>query len=172
MQCEFHQEVEAAAICPACGRAICRDCAVNVAGELVCRPCSEARAILEGAPQLPLTPAAVPTWVPTSLVAPPPAADTTVTNALGGISLLLGLLGAVGCLCGGSIGGLVFGLPAIITGWLAHVQNRRIGRGGQDEGVAVAGIVLGVVEVLLALVVLLLVGSVLILSLLPGRYGD
>ena len=39
MQCYYHPEVEAAATCPECGKAICKSCAIDVGGKIVCQSC-------------------------------------------------------------------------------------------------------------------------------------
>ena len=39
MKCYVHPEAEAIGACPKCGRAICRECAVEVQGKLICRNC-------------------------------------------------------------------------------------------------------------------------------------
>jgi hypothetical protein len=41
MKCYMHPEVEAAGACTSCGRAICSDCSMDVAGKLVCKACTE-----------------------------------------------------------------------------------------------------------------------------------
>jgi len=39
MQCHVHPERAAVATCTACGRAVCQECAVNVAGQIRCKGC-------------------------------------------------------------------------------------------------------------------------------------
>lgn len=71
MECQCHPGVEAIGTCSTCGQAICRDCAVNVAGELVCSQCLAVRPLFTSG-----------------------AATTDSTgNAMAIISLLLALLG-------------------------------------------------------------------------------
>jgi TM2 domain-containing membrane protein YozV len=39
MNCYVHPENEAIGTCTSCGRPICRECAVEMHGKLICRPC-------------------------------------------------------------------------------------------------------------------------------------
>lgn len=39
MNCYYHSGIEASATCVSCGRAICRTCAVDVAGRTTCQGC-------------------------------------------------------------------------------------------------------------------------------------
>jgi len=74
MKCYYHPEVEAAATCVVCGKAICQTCSVDVAGRITCQPClSKGTATrLQTQPSRPSNPLAI-------------------------VSLILGVLG----LCGG-----------------------------------------------------------------------
>ena len=99
MKCYVHPEAEAVATCTGCGKAVCQTCAIDVGGKIFCQQC-------------------LASGVPTQRA----AIERTPTNPLAIISLALGILGLIGCCCGGSIGGLIFGLPAAITGWVARRQ--------------------------------------------------
>ena len=39
MQCYVHSEAAAVGACTSCGRAVCRECATEVQGKLICRNC-------------------------------------------------------------------------------------------------------------------------------------
>lgn len=39
MKCYYHQGIEAVAVCTGCHKAVCQDCAVDVAGEIYCKSC-------------------------------------------------------------------------------------------------------------------------------------
>ncbi len=39
MKCYYHPEIEAAATCVVCGKAICQTCSVDVAGRMTCQSC-------------------------------------------------------------------------------------------------------------------------------------
>jgi len=86
MKCYYHPEADAVATCTDCGRAICQSCAVNVAGKLLCQQCLAAGTTVRGR-----------------------AVESVPTNPLAILSLVLGILGLLGCACGGSIGGILFG---------------------------------------------------------------
>lgn len=80
MKCHYHPEVDAVATCMDCGRAICQSCAVNVAGRPLCRQCLASDTAIRS------------------------RAESVPTNPLAIVSLILGILGLLGCACGGSIG--------------------------------------------------------------------
>lgn len=44
MKCHMHPEVEAIGTCTSCGRAVCPECSLNVAGKITCKACAEAMA--------------------------------------------------------------------------------------------------------------------------------
>jgi hypothetical protein len=115
--------------------------------------------------------------IPVAPQAPPapslaPYAQLQPTNALAIVSLLLGAVGAVGCLCGGSIGGFLLGIPAIATGWLALREDGRWAGRAQDRGFAIAGIALGATEVLLALLAIVVFGGIFLLGMLVPGVAD
>jgi len=125
------------ATCTDCGRAICQTCAVDVSGKLLCQRCLASGT----APRR-------------------QAAETVPTNPLAIVSLALGILGLLGCVCGGSIGGILFGIPASITGWIARQQLLRDEQNQQGLQLATSGLVLGIAELILSIIVLVLFGSV------------
>jgi len=137
MRCYYHPEADAVATCRDCGKAICQSCAVNVAGKLVCSQCLASGAAARGQ-----------------------ARKTIPTNPLAVVSFALGTLGLLGCVCGGGIGGILFGVPAGITGWLARKQLLQTEQNQQGLQLATIGLILGVAEGLLALVILVVFGSV------------
>ncbi len=136
MQCYFHPESEAIATCTACGKAVCQSCSVEVSGKINCRQCVSVRAR-----------------------APKRVTEIKPTNPLAIISIILGVLGLGGCLCGGSIGGILLGTPAIILGWIARKQLLETDETQQGMQIATIGLILGAVEVILSMFVLLIFGS-------------
>jgi len=86
------------------------------------------------------------------------------------ISLALGILGLLGCCCGGSIGGLIFGLPAAITGWIARKQILEGDLPDQALTLAMVGLVLGVGESVVSIVLLALGTSLWSLALLTDWF--
>lgn len=135
MKCYYHPEVEATATCSRCGRAICQTCAVNVGGKMLCQHCLASGPSAGGR-----------------------AAGTTPTNSLAVVSIVLGVLGLLGCVCGGAIGGILFGVPAGITGWIARKQSQTK-QDQQGLQLATFALVLGIAEVVLSVAMLVIFGS-------------
>ena len=136
MKCYYHPEVDAVATCADCGKAICQTCAIDVSGKLLCQQCLAA-----------------------GTASGRQAAQTTSTNPLAIVSLVLGILGLLGCVCGGGIGGILFGIPAGITGWIARKQLLQNDQNQQGLQLATVGSILGIAEVILSIILLVLVGS-------------
>lgn len=44
MKCYTHPEIEATGTCTSCGRPVCPECSMNVAGKITCKTCAEALA--------------------------------------------------------------------------------------------------------------------------------
>ena len=147
MKCYVHPEAEAVATCTECGRAACEICAVDVGGRLFCQQCLAADTFTTG-----------------------PATERAPTNPLAIISLALGILGLVGCCCGGSVGGLIFGVPAAITGWIARKQILEGDLPDQALTLAMVGLVLGIGESVVSIVLLALGASFWSLSFLTEWY--
>jgi hypothetical protein len=63
------------------------------------------------------------------------------------------MLGLLGCLCGGGIGGLLFGIPTAILGYLARKQDIE-SNNSQSLQLATIALWIGGVEVGLSVVVL------------------
>lgn len=78
------------------------------------------------------------------------------------------MLGLLGCVCGGGIGGLLFGIPAAITGFLGRKKALEAGDDQQVATLAMVGMIGGAAEVVLSVIVLLLgvaaIGSSLLLN--------
>jgi hypothetical protein len=72
----------------------------------------------------------------------------------------------MGCACGGSIGGILFGAPAIIAGWFARKQLTEAKGGQQGQTLANVGITLGIIEFVLAIIVIVFFGSIMGISFL------
>jgi len=147
MRCYYHPEAEAVGTCTQCGKAICQTCAVNVAGRLVCQ-----QDLASGRGTQPLAVPRVP------------------TNPLAIISLALGILGLILCCCAGVYVGIIFGIPAAITGWLARKQIRESGGSQQGMEIATVGLALGGAEVVAAVIALLVLLSLGMSLNLPALY--
>lgn len=128
MQCYVHSESEAVASCKNCGKAICKFCSVDVSGKIYCQQCL-ASGTTTSAPSI-------------------------KTNSLAIISIVLGLIGLCGCLITG--GGLLFGIPAAITGRLARKQIQEDNQEQRGFELATAGLVLGLIEIVFSVLFIVL----------------
>lgn len=128
MQCYNHPQIEATATCVTCGKALCSSCAVDVGGRIHCQQCLAAGA------------AASASTVPN-------------TNTLAVVSLISGILGLVGCLCGANI---ILGPVAAVTGYLGRKQIMQSGGAEKGQKLATIGLVLGVAELVLGVAGLVL----------------
>ncbi len=148
MKCYVHPDTDAVATCTECGKGICSECAIDVAGSIVCRNCIQEGRITKQ----------------TSLDAP--------INPLAIVSLALGILGICGSCCGGAFGSLLFGLPATITGWVARKQI--IESGDNDRGLpfATIGLVLGIGMLLFSAVIFILLGGTTGLAFLSELFAQ
>lgn len=150
MKCYFHPEADAVVTCAECGKAICQSCSVNVSGKTYCQQCFDSSVATAGSG----------------------AARASPTNPLAVISLALGILGPLGCLCGGSLGLLLFGILAAITGWIARNQISQRQNNRQGVSLATVGLVLGIAEVVLSIVITVLVGTTYGCALLSGLLSE
>ena len=79
------------------------------------------------------------------------------TNSLALISMIagiVGLLGLLACCCSPAITGawfLALGIPAAITGWIGRNQVMQSGGQQGGEDMALAGLIMGIAEVIIAL---------------------
>jgi hypothetical protein len=96
MKCYSHPELEAVAACTTCGKALCESCSIDVGGRISCQQCLSERPTRRGTGSL------------------------GQMSPLTLVSVLLGAVGILGLLCGGYIGGLLFGFSAVVTGWMSH----------------------------------------------------
>ena len=80
-------------------------------------------------------------------------------------SLVMGILSFVCC-------GPVFALPAVILGHIALGQVRRGEAGESSHGLAIAGLVLGYVNLLLVFGVILVYVFIVVIALLAGLIGS
>jgi len=129
MKCYVHPNTEAVATCANCGKAVCENCSINVSGRIVCQRCLSATNV--------------------SVTNSP----SKQYNPLSVISIILAMLGLLGCLCGGGIGGLLFGIPTAILGYLARKQDIE-SNNSQSLQLATIALWIGGVEVGLSVVVL------------------
>jgi len=143
MKCYYHPEADAVATCTNCGKAVCQSCAVNVAGKIVCQQCLASVTTARGQ-----------------------AVESVSTNPLAIVSLVLGILGLLGCTCGGTIGAIIFGVPAGVTGWIARNQLLQGEQNQQGLQIATVGLILGIAELILGIAVLVLIGGGAVLSAL------
>lgn len=137
MKCYRHPDVDAVATCVVCGKAICERCAVDVGGRITCQDCLAKGVSRHGR-----------------------AAQAPPSDPLAIVSLVLGIVGLVACLCGGPIAGMVLGAPAAITGWFARkklLELEQEERRGMEF--AIAGLALGIGQFVVGLLLLIFVGA-------------
>lgn len=101
MKCYVHPEVEAVGTCTNCGRAVCSDCAMDIAGKMTCKACAEKLAT-----QCVVTPRKEP-WLALAL------------SLLGG--LISGLFIGLGQLYNGQIKKAIILSVAHAGGWLVII---------------------------------------------------
>jgi hypothetical protein len=142
MKCYYHREADAVASCKGCGKALCAQCAIDVGGRQFCQQCL---ADPKSAPYGP--------------------ADSVPMNTLAIVSFALGILGILGCCCGGTAGAFVFGVPTVITGWIARKQLVEAGGKMRGQELAMVGLALGIGEVAVAIV------AIVALLVLGGTFG-
>jgi hypothetical protein len=78
---------------------------------------------------------------------PPLSSSATPASGLAVTSLVLGALSMIGC-------SILTGIPAIITGHIAHARSRRAPQNFGGGGLAIAGLVLGYLSLLIVPVML------------------
>jgi len=153
MQCYTHPENAAIGTCARCGKAICSACMVNVSNKMFCREC-----------------------VSLGVAASTPVSPTVPTNTLAIVSVILSVLGLLGCVCGGCIGGFLFGIPAVIIGWRAKSEIEKSPDQFRGRELALVGFGLGIAEIILSVlvtcVVVVLYGGALLTYLLPGSFSS
>ena len=147
MHCYNHPTSVAVGTCVNCGKAICTECVVDVANKILCRNC-----------------------VSLGIRTPTPGSPGIPTNTLAIVSVILSVLGLLGCVCGGCAGGFLFGIPAAIIGWSAKSQIEKSPDQFQGRELALVGFGLGMTEitlsVLFACVVVVLYGGGFIAAIL------
>jgi hypothetical protein len=117
MNCYIHPDREAVGTCVGCGKFICSACTTPVTGKNYCPQC-------------------------VSLGIPFPAGGSA--NGFGIASLILGILSLPTMFCYG--GGIVFSIAAIVTGLVARSQIRQSGGRQGGDGIALGGLILGIVS--------------------------
>jgi hypothetical protein len=136
MKCYYHPENDAIGTCTNCGKAICQIDAVDVSDKFICKECLNKKGITEAKP-----------------------VNSTPTNSLAVISLILGILGIGGCCCLAGYGGIIVGLPSLITGWIARKQIIASGQNQQGMTLAYVGMVLGSIQIIWGVLALAVWGT-------------
>lgn len=130
MNCYYHPELDANATCKTCGKALCNDCAVQFGNIIKCRECINIK-----------------------------LKNPEEKNILAVISMIVAIMGLVGCLCGGGIGGIIFGLPASVTGLIARNQIKKNPTAESSLTYANIGFFLGLVELIISILLIILIGG-------------
>jgi len=123
MKCYYHPDIDAVATCVGCGKAVCQNCAVDVAGKFYCQQC-----------------------LASVTVAKVKTPDTRPVHNLAVASFALGILGVLACCCASAAGSIVFGIPAVITGWKARKEILEGGEQQRGKELALIGLGLGIAE--------------------------
>jgi hypothetical protein len=140
MNCYVHTDISAVGVCVNCGRGVCAQCATAVGAKTYCRDCAASGAPLQ---------------------------QTGATNGLAIASLILGIISIPTLFCYG--GGVLFGIAALITGFMARQKIKASGGAQTGDGLALAGIIMGgIVGVLIGSAVCVIV----ILALLGPAIGN
>jgi len=108
MNCAYHAEVQSAAFCIRCGRALCNACIHNVRGSVYCEPCLAE--IVQG-----------------KAAGPTPGATDVVAGASPGAAFALGLIPGVGAIYNGEF--FKAAVHILIFGTLVSISNAVSGAG-------------------------------------------
>jgi Domain of unknown function (DUF4190) len=114
MNCYIHSDREAVGICVGCGKFICSQCTTPVLDKNYCSVC-----VSKGVP----------------------FQKGTSTNGLAITSLILSIIGLPLYFCYGF--GIIFGIAALIFGYIARSQIKQSGNQQGGDGLAKAGIIIG-----------------------------
>jgi len=143
MNCYIHPDREATGTCARCGRPICGECTNTVAGNTYC-------------------PQDIPQGTPNQSV--------PSTNGFAIASLILGILSVPLVVCYGC--GIVFAIAAIVTGFIARSQIKQSGGRQTGDGMALAGLILGIIVTALVILAGVCYGLVLIFGLLMSATSN
>lgn len=139
MNCYSHPDVSAVGACVNCGKAVCTDCAMNVAGKIYCPECA---------------PSAI-------------TSSATKTNSLAIVSLVLGIVSIPLLFLNGC--GVLFGIGALITGLIARGQIKSSAGAQTGDGLALAGVILGVIVGVLIGIAVITISILLLLGPVVGN---
>jgi hypothetical protein len=143
MNCYIHPDREATGTCSSCGRSICGECTNTVAGNIYC-----------------------PQDLPQGIASQSAAS----TNGLAIASLILGILSVPLAVCYGC--GIVFAIAAMITGFIARNQIKQSGGRQSGSGMALAGLILGIVVTALVILIGVCYGLIMIFGLLMSATSN
>jgi hypothetical protein len=143
MNCYLHHDREAAGTCVGCGKFICTECTQNVQDRSYCPAC-----VQKGVPfQQPVT-----------------------TNPLAIVSLVLSLVSVPLMFCYGC--GVLFSIAAIITALIARREIRQSGGRQTGDGLALAGLIVGIAITALVVIGILCYLLLLAFSIFMAYYSD
>jgi hypothetical protein len=145
MKCVNHPDVESTGLCSSCSKPICAECTNNAAGNLICPQCLS----MGNYPH-------------------PPQTSPNSYHTLAIASLVLCVLGLLGCGLCGALGPLLGGLGAVVTGFMARQQLSEPGALQKGKQMATIALILGVAEILLSVILLLVLGIYFGASLFSG----
>lgn len=116
MKCYVHSKEDAVAVCKACGKGVCNDCSVILAGNSYCKTCVEAgrvKALTVEIPAVAPTPGGIPSRTPF-------------------------IIGSIGAIISGVAALLVMLLGGLIAMWWLVSGSELVGIGGIASGILLA----------------------------------
>ena len=143
MNCYIHPDRDATGTCVNCGRFICGECTHPVAGKNYCPQC-----VAQGIP----------------------IQAGTATNGFAIASLILGILAVPLTVCYGC--GIIFAIVAIVMGLIARNQINQSGGRQSGDGLALAGLILGIVVTSLVLIAGVCYGLFLLFTIIVSATSN
>jgi len=98
MKCWAHPKVDAIAVCMSCGKGVCKECSIVIAGNTYCKTCIESerwKALPTAAPTPPPTPIPPPTPVKVEPTPTPTGAPSRAQFAVGGVGSILNTIASI-----------------------------------------------------------------------------
>jgi len=139
MKCYYHPKEDAVAVCKSCGRGVCQECIVIVAGDSYCKTCVETGRVKAPAVPVPTPPVAIPR--PSGIPSRTPFIVGGIGAIISGVAALLLFLGGFSNIFFGFffgfgkiwsvISNIILGIGLILAGigYLGIKRNYGLGTG-------------------------------------------